>query len=290
MKPTFDPPLGDTEDALESSVILPKSQGESAATSVTGGCDSYSEEETGWLGGIGADFRTLAITLRETAGGVVSFVHRSAINVAHEIALLEEVDDLVADESNLEAEPLHLPWEIENEEGVYKEDEYLKKRIMDLSERESTFMEPFSSHATEEEDNDDFVLDDARVHIIRQLLKIDHQLSSTHARLSGRSDVRESTFWRNYFHACGETRKEFVKELDRTLEVSSQRSPNSLVVDDDDCSVGNEGFKSDDESFVCLSAGKIPSPPGSGKSAGVKSVDSMVMVEAISSQSLLDYI
>jgi hypothetical protein len=191
--------------------------GESTSTSVTGG-DSYSEEETGWLVGIGADFRTLAMTLRETAGGVVSFVHRSAINVANEIALLEEEDYLAAasDESNSgNCEPLHLPWEIKkNVEGEYAESEELKKRILDLSMRESNFMKPVSSRTTknEDEEDDDFVLDNARVQIIRHLLKVDPQLSAMHARLSGRSDVRETTFWRNYFYACGETRRAFVEE------------------------------------------------------------------------------
>lgn len=290
MKQAFDPPFGDTEDVLKISGSLVKSQTvESACTSVTGG-ESYSEEETGWLGGIGADFRTLALTLRETAGGVVSFVHRSAINVANEIALLEEEDDLNYDISNLDVEPLHLPWELKNEDGNYEEDEDLKKRILVLSKSEISFSKPFLSRKTEDHDRDDFVLDDARAHVIRQLLKIDPQLSSMHARLSGRNVVREITFWHNYFYACGETRKEYLRELELNgnQDMGSQHSPNSLFPDDL-CSVGNEALKSDDESFVFLSTGKVASPPASSNTSGMKSIDSMVMVEAVSSSSLSDY-
>lgn len=71
---------------------------ESASTSVTAGYDSSEEEEGstgtggGWFGTGGAfsDFRTLAVSLRETAGGVASVVKTCAINVAAEISLLED--------------------------------------------------------------------------------------------------------------------------------------------------------------------------------------------------------
>jgi len=299
---------------------------ESASTSVTGG-DSYSEEETGsWLGGIGADFRTLAVSLRETAGGVASFVKASAINVANEIAQLEDEDGVSrgchkhianSDRSGDGESILHLPWEVPNEEGEYQEDQELKTKIFALSTEERNFFEPYSAtrkqsaYGDEGEDSDedsssDFVLDDNRVRIIRQLLKLDPPLSSMHARLSGRSDVRETTFWRNYFFACDETREYHLNclELDEKLDVisqqsfasqpsiHSQRSLNSLVPDDDETSSqankDDQTSKSEDESsFVCVSAGR-PSPPGSVKSG--KSTGSAVMVEAPSStNSLFDY-
>jgi BSD domain len=262
-------------------------QVDSTTTSVTGGDSSYtSEEEMGWLGGIGADFRTLALTIRETAGGVVSFVHRSAITVANEISLLEDGREGDDNGSLDDVEPLHLPWEIRTNDCTYEENEELKAMILQVSMRESSFMGPYSSRKMSAEDEEDevFVLDHARVQIIRRLLKLDPQLSSMHARLSGRSDVRETTFWRNYFHACSETRSAYIRErseqAQRRSSSSTNCSPNSLVPDDD-CDNGSLNFANqpDDESFVCLSAGgKLSSPPNSVKSTGMKSIDSLVLV------------
>jgi hypothetical protein len=75
---------------------------------------------------------------------------------------------------------------------------------------------------------------------------------------------------------------------------SSQRSPNSFIAaddddDDDDISACNGACQTDDESFVCLSVGKVSSAPNSVRSSGMKSIDSIVMVEAISSATLSDF-
>lgn len=305
---------------------------ESASTSVTAsGYDSEEEGSTstggggGWFGTGGAvfsDFRTLAVSLRETAGGVASVVKTCAINVAAEIALLEDEEGFGPAAATGE-EQLHLPWEIKNEEtGEYQEDPVLKHKIFQLSKEERNFFEPYSSKRSskgnEESDDDsgDFVLDDARVRIIRQLLKLDPPLSAMHARISGRKDVREVTFWRNYFFACDEAREHHLNclEVDEKLEVlsqksfPSQRSLNSLVPDDDDDaddlseeedddaskdkleSSPNSPSANDDSSFVCLSAGKS-SPPGSVKSfKSSRSAGSMVLVEPPRQNSFLEYL
>lgn len=328
-QPSFDsdpsdvllPNSGADDGILASASSAPGKQqqlNESAATSVTGGdtdnsC-SENEEETGagWLGGIGADFRTLAASLRETAGAAASLIRTSAVNVANEIALLEDEEGggNVSGGGGAGAAPLYLPWEVPNEQGEYQEDEELKKKIFDLSREERNFFEPYSSSrnksdgdeeeaSEDDEDASDFALDDARVQIIRRLLKADPPLSSVHARLSGRSDIRETTFWRNYFHACDETRELHLGclELDQKLEAlyqkssPSQRSVNSLVPDEEssrDRDDQNSKSGDDDESsFVCLSAGKS-SPPGSVRSG--KSTGSLVIVEApSSSNSVSDY-
>jgi BSD domain len=277
-----------TDNANFKDSSLSPRQVDSTTTSVTGGDSSYtSEEEMGWLGGIGADFRTLALTIRETAGGVVSFVHRSAITVANEISLLEDGRECDDNASLDDVEPLHLPWEIRTNDGTYEESEELKAMILQVSMRESSFMGPYSSRKSSAEDDEDgaFVLDHARVQIIRRLLKLDPQLSSMHARLSGRSDVRETTFWRNYFHACSETRSAYIRERSEQAQRRSSSdtncSPNSLVPEDDcdNGSLENVANQPDDESFVCLSTGgKLSSPPNSVKSTGMKSIDSLVLV------------
>jgi len=98
---------------------------------------SFSEEERGWLGDIGADFRTLAISLKDTAGGVVDFVQRSAVSVANEIAQLE-LD--VGDGGSIDGEPLPLPWEIKKGgSDEYVENLELQEMIFALSTEESTF-------------------------------------------------------------------------------------------------------------------------------------------------------
>ena len=294
---------------------------ESAATSVT----EESEENNstigtvtvardnvvggGWLGGIGA----LASSLRETAGGMVKVVKTCAINVAAEIALLENEECLGLDGNG---ELLRLPWEIQNEEtGEFYDDDDLKQKIVLLSQEERHFFEPYttsssnyskrnSANDTESDDDDDeFVLDEARVHVIRQLLTLDPLLSAMHARISGRKDVREVTFWRNYFHACDKAREDHVDDLeveaDPVLEVSSQkslasqRSLNSLVPDEDlavynkcDDAPISPASAADDSSYVCLSMGRN-SPVGSIKSS--RSAGSIVLVDAPRQSSFLDF-
>lgn len=125
---------------------------------------------------------------------------------------------------------LPLPWEIlfkkcststedENEqEDViredYEEDDVLKQRILDLSHDESIFAEPYQEI---ESDDDSFALDDSRVYLIRRILDIDETLGNIHARLSGRSELKETVFWKNYFFHCNTLRAEREKELSEEI-------------------------------------------------------------------------
>jgi|UniRef100_A0A8J9TDM0 hypothetical protein len=228
---------------------------------------SISEEEnSGWFGGIGADFRTIACTLKETAGGVASFVHRSAVAVATEIAELEkdgEGNDLYEHHGD---RVLPLPWEIISDTSSTEEDLELKEAIFTLSISEGTFRHPFSTKDLEEVGREvKFVLDEPRIHLIRRLLEFDDNLATMHARLSGRSDVREIIFWRNYFHHCEETRGTHLAQYGDLLSVQSQ---NSFVGADNDSQQG------DDSSYYC-----VPTPPRSMNSTGFRSVDSMVFID-----------
>lgn len=219
---------------------------------------SVGEEEacTSWWGGIGADFRTLASNLKSTAGEVVGFVHRSALSVAQEIAELERHDL----EERPPPEALRLPWEIAQENGEYQEDEELKEKIFLLSYQESSFLEPFTP-SNDDDDNGAFCLDEPRIQLIRNLLEMDENLASTHARLSGRSYIREAVFWRNYFYHCDQTREEHLLE-------GSQSS----LVPADAASVQSG------DSYVCVS--RMSSAPNSLNSTGLRSVDDLVLVDS----------
>jgi hypothetical protein len=245
---------GDEKFLTDSGITSPTEQG-----SVTS-----SEEDlftpSSWLGGLGADFKNLASSLKETAGGVVGFVHRSAMSVAAEIAELEEgysgsskdgVDDTMT--------PLPLPWEVivEDPNGTgkrYREDGELKRKISLLSSQETAFLAPFSSndvHAENEEDS--FVLDEPRIRLIRHLLEVDENLALSHARLAGRSNVSESMFWRNYFHHCEQASK-LAHEIEAVQHEDKSGFPDQG---------GLSRAKSDDESsYVCVNT-DVLSPPSS---------------------------
>jgi hypothetical protein len=222
---------------------------------------STSEEEgsTGWFGGMGADFRVLATSIKDTAGGVASFVHRSALTVAAEIASLE----LEKSEGENEGEPLRLPWEIRIDESTYEQDSILRDKIIGLSCNESTFLQPFSlpkisGANNDQEEEGDFILDESRIQLIRHLLDLDENLAATHARLSGRSDVREIRFWKNYFYHCYQAREEHVRQFKPNLDI-----------------VGG-----DDMSFVCVGS-SIASAPTSLNSGIFQSEDDLVIVGAV---------
>ena len=160
---------------------------------------STSEDEGGWLGGIGADFRNIANSLKEVVpptigaiGDIATFVQRSALSVAAEIAQLER-DSGDEDAGDLE-QALRLPWEIltETDSGhsEYQEDDVLKTSIMALSSDRATFLKPFSTKGSPgslaEADFNMIVLDEPRIQQIRRLLVIDDNLAATHSILSGR--------------------------------------------------------------------------------------------------------
>jgi hypothetical protein len=270
-------PLGELEEALKSTETVKSDLEDSEMTLQTETGSSSEEEGGGWFGGMSADFRVLASSIKNTAGGVASFVHRSALSVAAEIAALEHDEDTehgehCAKSSSGEGGPLRLPWEVKSEESTFNEDTLLKEKIMSLSSKESTFLQPFSSqkqdgagdHHTNEQDV--FVLDESRIQLIRQLLELDDQLAATHARLSGRSDVRETVFWRNYFHHCTETRDEHMRQF----------GPNTSV-----------DVASDEMSFVCV-RDPTSSAPTSLNSDACYSLGDLVIVDSDESQNNLD--
>jgi hypothetical protein len=260
---------GDEKFLTDSGITSPTEQG-----SVTS-----SEEDlftpSSWLGGLGADFKNLASSLKETAGGVVGFVHRSAMSVAAEIAELEEgysgsskdgVDDTMT--------PLPLPWEAmaENPNGtgkLYREDGELKRKIFLLSSQETAFLGPFSSNDVDAENEEDsFVLDEPRIRLIRHLLEVDENLALSHARLSGRSHVSESMFWRNYFHHCEQAKLAHENEAVQNEEKSGFPDQGGL-----------SRAKSDDESsYVCVNTDVISPPSSLNWSGMVASSDGDLVV------------
>lgn len=176
------------EDFLEESDMTPLTEG------------STSEEDGGWLGGIGADFRNIANSFKDAVpptigaiGDIANFVQRSALSVAAEIAQLER-DSSDEEAGDLEHR-IHLPWEIlkEDESGqsVYQQDADLKASIMALSVDHATFLKPFSvkgaSSFSPDEESNFIILDESRIHQIRRLLEIDENLAATHSALSGRT-------------------------------------------------------------------------------------------------------
>lgn len=260
----------------------------------------------GWLGGITADFKTLASTLKETAGGVANFVQRSALAVASEIANLEAEEEMAHHQQQQrqhvydENVVLHLPWEIQysganggggggesmDDEIRYEEDEILKEKIQALSTKEDTFLRPYSAKDVSDEDDDHdqhhhhhdhnqnnvlarppFVLDEPRIQLVRRILKLDEKLAAMHAKLSGRSDVKEAVFWQNYFFNCEMAREEYLVLLDPPITVARMES---FATDDDDGedegddnNDKNEPMVEEEGSFV-----HIPSPPVSQRSMG----------------------
>ena len=101
---------------------------------------STSEDEGGWLGGIGADFRNIANSLKEVVpptigaiGDIATFVQRSALSVAAEIAQLER-DSGDEDAGDLE-QALRLPWEIltETDSGHSEYQEAVKRMSKEFS-------------------------------------------------------------------------------------------------------------------------------------------------------------
>jgi len=200
---------------------------------------STSEEDGGWLGGIGADFRNIANSFKDAVpptigaiGDIASFVQRSALSVAAEIAQLER--DSSDEEAGDMENTIHLPWEIltETESGhtAYEEDEELKANIMALSTDRKTFLKPFSVKGSSncEEETNSVVLDEPRIHQIQRLLTIDENLAATHSVLSGRSDVKETVFWTNYFFNCEKVRSDHLDKIQSSSIISTLTSPPSF--------------------------------------------------------------
>jgi hypothetical protein len=272
------------------------------------------QSTTHWLGEIGVDIRSLATTIRHTASGVATFVHRSALTVAHEIARLEEEEEEEEEDqeenqngsghksseshdekeasvsNNKKKEPvrLRLPWELleqphdnvdHSDESsamsgdilavqpaaapAFVEDGELKRRILLLSHDENSFLQPHRQVLEEEET----VLDAARIDLIQRLLRADSYLSIAHKNLQ--SSISEATFWCNYFEACSAARHKYLQDQ---LEALDQNNNEEGEEDDDD---EEDGTEEEEDSFVCIDASVK-----SYRSAGMRSVDSLVLVES----------
>jgi hypothetical protein len=233
---------------------------------------SVSEDDTSTTGGGGVGYWLfggiipipLAKSLKETAGGVAAFVHRSAVAAAREFQVDSGSDGDEEEEGvehHIRREQLRLPWEIrrypeqqndssihddweeENEQKQeqqpsnnvavsYEEDMDLKEKIHALSAKEDTFLKPFTAASMDEER---FLLDKPRIELVNRIRQVDEQLGATHARLSGR--VQEIVFWRNYFHHCQETRRMHLQQQQKTNiknNKTQQQQQGELRGDDDD--------------------------------------------------------
>lgn len=163
------------------------------------------EEDTDWLGSLGADFKSIATFFHDTAqpvvGGVASLVHQTALSVAAEIADWEReqqesnTKEAIGEKmSSIDDQgPLLLPWELkkysdddqEKKSMIVYEDEELMNDIMNLSANESTFLEPFTSLTDDSSHEEAFTLDDNRISLIQRLLEADQSLVFAHTRMSG---------------------------------------------------------------------------------------------------------
>jgi len=188
--------------------------------------DEMSTGEGGmqWLSNL---TRSIKDNIPAVIDGVADTIHRSARTLVNEFAEMEnearresseshEID--LTDSDELETVILPLPWEIccikttddkksnssvefQEENVEFQEDNVLKTKVMALSRDETIFTSPFTGGETEDPE-EPFVLDESRVMLIRRLLEIDQTLGHVHAKISGRSEVKETIFWRNYFYHC----------------------------------------------------------------------------------------
>jgi hypothetical protein len=157
---------------------------------------SISEEEatttSGWVESFA---RSVKDNVPSAINGFATFIHRSAMTVAAEIAQLEREAELETERWREEnygkdnGDELHLPWEVPHHskklrsssfETIYEEDEELKEKIFDLSRNEDSFLV-----TSEGGEDSSFSLDEPRSNLIRRLLELDDNLSSRHAKLSG---------------------------------------------------------------------------------------------------------
>lgn len=135
-----------------------------------------------------------------TMGGSHGDMYENSVSASNEVAILP------------------LPWEIclqstdaEMEISIVQtEDEPLKQSIFALSLNDEVFTQPFTNSTRA---SDSFRLDDARVMLIRRLLELDSNLGKVHAKVSGRSEVKETLFWQNYFFHCEQIREERQEKI-----------------------------------------------------------------------------
>ena len=203
-------PLAESDDVFRPDIMRKDSMQDSEMTPATE-TGSISEEETatsGWFG-IGSDIKTFARSIKDNVppaiDGLASFVHRSAMTIASEIAQLEREAELETERwreenygkaSGRDDEVLHLPWEVPHNsrklrssscETIYEEDEELMVKIFELSLHEDSFLVPYTEAHPYDGDAKDssFALDEPRINLIRRLLELDDNLAAMHAKLSG---------------------------------------------------------------------------------------------------------
>jgi hypothetical protein len=159
--------------------------------------ESISEEEaTNSSGWVGSFAKSVKDNVPSAINGFASFIHRSAMTVAAEIAQLEREAELETERWREEnygkdhGDELHLPWEVPHDskklrssafETIYEEDDELKEKIFDLSRNEDSFR--VTSEGVDQDSS--FILDEPRSSLIRRLLELDDNLSARHAKLSG---------------------------------------------------------------------------------------------------------
>lgn len=242
---------------------------QSSAMTGSASDESVSAGNSGWL----SDFRAIAWSLQQTAGDVASFVHRSAAAIVDEIAQIEqeEMEKQYSKNSTVDLDSsgtLRFPWEIrsatcdQNCENDFVEDLQLKGMIAELATDDMVFLGPFTDKREEDMD----FLDESRIALVRRLLEVDEQLARTHARLSGRSEIREILFWKNYFYHV---------EKAKSSRIGLAGATDSSVLSEENDSIRpNESPKEDADDFV-----QVPSPPTSLNSLGVHSVNSVVVID-----------
>lgn len=240
--------------------------------------------DTGWFGDIKSLAKSTKDTIFPAFEGLAGIVHRSALSVAAEFAQLERDAELESERWKDEnyggkrheeiRQVLPLPWEVKRRDGndkdsanSFTEDESFKNRILQLSTTEETFLEPYGAGEA-----DDFILTDQRIHLIRRIINVDENLAAMHTQLSGRSDIKEALFWKNYFYHCDRLRMEYDDLVD--IDVASRSTLGSLVP------ASEERYQPDDNSYVCV-RNEIASPPSSLNTlTDTLSVGDMVVVGA----------
>lgn len=189
--------------------------------------DTSNGDEIGkaWFG-INSSISTIAQKITKN----IDVIARGAKNLMNELAELENEVAMRNNEykiktcnscdpiSTSDATFLPLPWEICLQSTdtdlkvsiVQREDKILKERVLNLCNDEETFTQPFHESSPNVEA---FCLEEDRVILIRRLLKIDGRLGQIHAKVSGRSEVKETLFWQNFFFNCERLREERQKEI-----------------------------------------------------------------------------
>lgn len=182
--------------------------------------DTSEDEGVGWMS-------SFARSIKDTIPVAIDGIAHTARSIMHELAEMEDEvrrasADRCDDSNTSEEEILNLPfpWELcfQKKDGnnnvslIQKQDDKLKENVFALSHNEDVFSGPFDGTEVENE-LDSFNLDDSRVMLIRRILQEDTHLSLVHAKVSGRSEMKETVFWKNYFFQCDKLREEREKEI-----------------------------------------------------------------------------